>query len=511
MNHLIWLAVISMAMLVAAAVLRASRRLDSERSKVRLRRTVLLFIPYVAVGTLATFGDSLGDGMWLSVTRIAADFLAVLLAINLAALGLFDVGLKLVRLRAPDILHDLMVGATYMVALVWLMHRSGVNLASIVATSAVATAVIGLSLQSTLGSIIGGLALQVDDSLSEGNWIELENKTQGQIKQIRWRHTVIETRDWDTLIVPNNQLLNQTIKVLGKRDGRAVPHRMWVHFYVDFRTPPQDVIRAVDAALQSAPIVGMAADPAPNTVCLDLAREPGQSSAHFGTRYWLTDLARDDPTSSAVRQRIYAALKRAQIPLAIPAATLFVAEENAARVERKKSEHLTRIRTELARVDLFRGLSEDELTDLARSIVVAPFAAGELVTRQDARAHWLYVLVQGEAEVRVATAEGETKRVGSLRAPDFFGEMALMTGARREATVVAVTDIECLRVDRSAFAQLLERRPELAQEVAGVLAERRVALGAARDHLDTNSRRTRVEGEKNRILNLVRDFFGLKD
>jgi len=55
--------------------------------------------------------------------------------------------------------------------------------------------VIGLSLQSTLGNVIGGLAFQIDDSINEGDWIELENKQQGQVKQVRWRHTVIETRD----------------------------------------------------------------------------------------------------------------------------------------------------------------------------------------------------------------------------------------------------------------------------------------------------------------------------
>ena len=56
------------------------------------------------------------------------------------------------------------------------------------------TAVIGLSLQATLGNVVGGLALQVDDSIEEGDWIELENKQQGQVKQIRWRHTATASR-----------------------------------------------------------------------------------------------------------------------------------------------------------------------------------------------------------------------------------------------------------------------------------------------------------------------------
>jgi small-conductance mechanosensitive channel/CRP-like cAMP-binding protein len=508
MNHVTWLMVIAVGLIIVAALLRLTQ--NGAARRLRLRRTALLFVPYSLLGLLAIFGERIGSGLWLSVVNIAADFLAILLGINLAAALLFDVALKALRLRAPEILHDLLVGATYVVALVWLMHRSGVNLASIVATSAVATAVIGLSLQSTLGSIIGGLALQVDDSLGEGDWIELENKTQGQVKKVRWRHTVLETRDWDTLLVPNSQLLNQTIKVLGKRDGQPLQRRMWVHFNVDYRTAPREVIRVVDQAL-SAPVTGVAKEPAPSTICLDLAQEHNQSSARYATRYWLTDIARDDPTSSAVRERIHAALRRAQIPLAIPAAALFVSNEDGARLERKQRQASVRVREGLMSIELFRGLAESEIDALGKSVKVAPFAAGELVTRQDAKANWLYVLTQGQVEIRVNTPDGDTKRVHMLSAPDFFGEMALVTGGRREASVVALTDIECLRVDRAAFGSLLERRPELAQEVAEILAERRVALEAARENLDAESRNLRVQGERHRILSAVQEFFGLRD
>src|SRR5688500_7844495 len=98
------------------------------------------------------------------------------MVVNLAALVLFDLLLRLSRWDYPDILHDLVVGAAYVVAIGWLMHRVGVNVTSIVATSAVVTAVVGLSLQATLGNIVGGVALQVDESIDEGDWIELENK-----------------------------------------------------------------------------------------------------------------------------------------------------------------------------------------------------------------------------------------------------------------------------------------------------------------------------------------------
>jgi small-conductance mechanosensitive channel/CRP-like cAMP-binding protein len=484
-------------------------RLVKSAPRERLRRSVILFGLYAAVaGVTFALGDSGGKSL-VAGLRIAGKLLELLLLINLVALLVFDLTFRAFRVRYADILHDLAVGAAYVFALFWLMADSGVNLTSIVATSAVVTAVIGLSLQSTLGNVIGGLALQVDDSIRDGDWVELENKMQGQVKKVRWRHTVIDTRDHDTLIVPNSQLLSQTIKILGRRDGMTSHHRMWVYFNVDHRFSPGEVIRVVNQALQAAPIEGVASEPPAHTVCVDLARDGRDSYFYYAARYFLLDLARDDPTNSAVRERIYAALRRAGIPFALPAATRFVANEDSERRERKRAEQRQAQRQALRGVELFAQLSSEELERLADTATLVPFAPGEIVTRQGAQAHWLYVLVEGEVDVRVATPDGGARLVTTLHAPSFFGEMALMTGAPREATVVARGDVSCLRVDKGDFQALVARRPEIAQEVSALLAERRVGLLSVREGLDDEAKSRRVESEKSRLLSSIRGFFGL--
>ncbi|HET9956001.1 MAG TPA: mechanosensitive ion channel family protein [Polyangiaceae bacterium] len=476
----------------------------------RLRRSVILYGAYASLlsvsWVLTHFKASNG---WSGALLAAAALVELFLIINLAALTLFDFLAGWVRVKLSDILHDLAVGVAYLVAIVWSMHSWGVNLTGIVATSAVATAVIGLSLQSTLGNVIGGLALQLDDSIKEGDWVELENKTQGRVQSVRWRHTVLETRDHDTLIVPNSMLLNQTIKVLGKRAGEPLVHRMWVYFNVDHRFAPGAVIRVVDEALRAASIENVAEVPAPQTICYDLAREHRDSYCYYAVRYFLTDLARDDPTSSEVRERIYAALRRAGMPLALPAATLFLSHEDQ-KSERRLNKVKAEIHAALRGVDLFSKLSEEELDILAESAKHMPFVRGEIITRQGAKAHFLYVLVKGEVEVRVS-AEDEDRRVAVVVAPGFFGEMALMTGAPREATVVSLTDVECLRVDKDDFRAVLARRPEIAQEISTLLAQRRVELSAVRDNLDADAKRRRMQTERGRILAAIRDFFALEE
>ncbi|MFZ5894931.1 MAG: cyclic nucleotide-binding domain-containing protein [Myxococcota bacterium] len=477
----------------------------------RLRRSTILYAFYLALLASSWASRRFGDNEALaSVLNSARELCELFLIVNLGALLLFDVLLWFTRIDISDILHDLTVGAAYMVVVGWSIHRWGVNLTSIVATSAVVTAVIGLSLQSTLGNVIGGLALQLDDSIHDGDWVELENKMQGQVKKVRWRHTVIETRDHDTLIVPNNQLLTQTIKILGKREGAPLQHRMWVYFNVDHRFVPGDVIRLVEEALQSAPIAGVAKEPKPQVICFDLAREHRDSYCYYAARYHLTDIARDDPTNSAVRERIYAALRRAQIPLALPAAALFLSHEDA-KSEKRQQKLQSSIVSALRGVDLFSRLEAEELARLAESAKITPFVRGEVATRQGATAHWLYVLSKGEVEVRIAGDDGSERRVAVLKAPAFFGEMALMTGAPREATVVALNDVECLRVDKDDFREVIAARPELAKEISEVLAKRRVELEAARDNLDHEAKLRRTESERSRILGAVREFFALHD
>ncbi|MES1178633.1 MAG: mechanosensitive ion channel family protein [Myxococcales bacterium] len=495
---------------LAVVVVAGFLRLAPLAPRHRLRRSVILLGFYAAVLVLQTALHWVHAPEVVAAVQVAAELVQLLIVINLVAIALFDLTLRACRIGYPDILHDVVVGAAYVAAFGFLMHRAGVNVTSIVATSAVVTAVIGLSLQATLGNVVGGISLQLDDSLNEGDWIELENKTQGQIKKIRWRHTVIETRDWDTLIVPNGQLMTQALKVLGKRNGQPLQHRMWVYFNVDFRYAPAEVMRAVNDALQAAPIPGAALEPKPHCICYDLARDTRDSYCYYAVRYWLTDIARDDPTSSLVRERIYAALKRAQIPLAIPAKTVFVSPDDLEHRNRKRARELDARISALAAIELFETLSDDERRILASSARLAPFSAREVITRQGAAAHWLYVLLKGTALVRVASSGGEERQVAILESPSFFGEMALMTGQPREATVIAETDVECLRVDRKDLERIIKDRPEIASEISGVLAARRVELLAVREGLDSDQKRERLDNEHSRILNAIQSFFALK-
>src|SRR6185437_4422255 len=213
------------------------------------------------------------------------------------------------------------------------------------------------------------------------------------------------------------------------------------------------VIDAVNTGLQNAPIEGVAAEPKPHAICMDFAKDGRDSFAYYAVRYWLTDLARDDPTSSRVRERIFTALKREGIPLAMPAAHVWVEQDAENRARRQKVEDERR-QAALDGVEFLRSLTEEERRYCAGRLLYSLFAPGETITKQGAVAHWLYIIVSGIAEVRIRI-EGMDRAVAKIQAPGFVGEMGLMTGEPRTATVVALTEVECYRLDKEAFNKIM--------------------------------------------------------
>ncbi|HTM07954.1 MAG TPA: mechanosensitive ion channel family protein [Verrucomicrobiae bacterium] len=478
--------------------------IPSERTRVR---TALLFFVFSIVGLIAAamlLSAGAGpDHFGYRTIRWAALLLCGIAIVNLASVVLFDILLKALLLQPPRILRDLLLAIAYIAIALVLLSRNGFDLTGIVATSAVITAVIGFSLADTLGNIMGGMALQMEHTIEVGDWINVDGM-EGRVKEIRWRQTSIETRNWDTIVIPNSVLMKTRVSLLGHREGAPRQQRRWVYFNVDFRFAPTAVVSAVEAALRAEPIPNVASEPEPHCILTDFK----DSYATYAARYWATDLAATDPTDSVVRTRIYAALRRAGIPPSIPAQSIFLTEQNESRRERKESAEVEHRLRALEDVELFRKLTPEERRELAARLTVAPFVPGEALTKQGAVAHWLYIIVQGSAEVHISM-NGRSEKVATLKAGDFFGEMALMTGEPRRATVVAASDIVCYRLDKAAFQQTLARRPEIAEDISHVLARRRVELEAVREGLNEEALRRRADHAQGALLDKIREFFGL--
>lgn len=425
---------------------------------------------------------------------------AGLVLVRLATMFLFRVALAAARVSPPRIVGDLATAAGYLVwGFAWL-RLAGVDLASLLTGSAIVTAAIALSMQDTLGNVLGGVLLQLDRSIREGDWLRVDDFA-GRVAQVRWRHTTLETPNGERVVLPNAWLLKNRFTVAGGTGAGAALRRS-VRLPVDLSAAPGDVCRVLADTVANAEIDYVAPAPAPDVVVVDLAAR----YAVYAVRYWLRDPWHADATDGAVRVHALAALARNGMKLGAPYEEQFnIRDDEHQRMALAAADRERRLRA-LAQVDIFAPLSQAEREALAAHLRYAPFVAGDVMTRQGAVAHWLYLVISGEADVWVE-APGGRRRVGALRGGDIFGEMGMLTGAPRTATVIARTDATCYRLDKAGFQAVLQARPDLAEAVSRVLAGRRAQLedgAAAARSLEGSMRQAD-------LLDRVRRFFGLED
>jgi small-conductance mechanosensitive channel/CRP-like cAMP-binding protein len=463
-----------------------------------LAQAINLLVAYASAALHAGYTNVAVHGWIADIIYLAT----TAIVIRLAGILLFRALLPWLRITPAQIVEDLLVAA---VVLLWIgmwLRTAGLNLSSVVTTSAVLTGIIAFSMQDTLGNILGGLFLQLDRSLRIGDWVRIDDVS-GRVTDIRWRYTAIETRGRETVIVPNSSLMRSRFTVMGSRHDPSMHWRRSISFSLTADNDFNGIEAVLVQAVVNADIAHIATDLAPTCVLMELLPAGGV----YALRYWLTDPRYDDMTDSAVRLHCQAALRRAGVRVAMPSAEHYVIKENETYRSAREAAELQRRLAVLRQTDIFRILAESELTELAKHLTHAPFVEGDVITRQGAVAHWLYLIAKGQADVWIAGSKGARALVATLSDGQVFGEMGMMTGEPRRATVIAKTAVDCYRLDKAGFSLILSARPDLAAEMSRVLVEREAEL--VRQKVIVNQ----PEPEKRQadILASIREFFALDD
>lgn len=480
---------------VTLALLVTARALLPATDRPRVRLAILFVVLYLAL--LFVKAGLLEAGL---VGGYGTAHLFGLVALSwgvIGAFGLFTFDIVGRRFRLPRILRDLTVTLASLVTMVLLLSRSGVNFLSIITTSAVLTAVIGLALQDTLGNLLSGVAMQLESAIGIGDWIRVDERPIGKVQEIRWRSTVIRTKNDDLVVIPNGLLAKGIVTIFNK-DG--LENRRWVYFNVHLRHPPNLVQKIVKEALVGTPNVSITTPPD----CITWRYH--ESWLEYAVRYRLVDYLPDDSTDSEVRKRIWYALHRENIEMPYPGFNVFTTELSSARAQHKADAERARRLELLGAIALLAPLDEGERLRLAEGLRHVIFGVGETILRAGDPGDSLYVLCRGRVAVRIGV-NGLEKEVATLGEGECFGEMSLMTGEPRRATVVAATDAECYVIDRGLFQQILQRNAALAEEIGKLLSEREMRNKIDREGLSAES--ARVQADHQALLSRIRSFFGL--
>ena len=468
-----------------------------DRRKLLVQNTVLAVL-VMASGTLGWWLPQLKLHDGASWFTAIAELLMGVLMIRLSGLTLFRAVLPRFGVTPPRIVEDVVMVLLYCGWGLVRLRATGIDPASLFTTSAIITAIIAFSMQDTLGNILGGIALQLDNSVQIGDWIKVDT-TRGKVIEVHWRHTAVLTNDGNVVVIPNSILVKSKVDVFSSPTRRNF--RRWVYFPVQFSIPPQSVLPVIEKTIREAEIPYVAQHPSPQCVVMDYK----DGVALYALRYWLTDPRHDDSTDSIIRVHIHSALLRNNMQLARPYVDAHLTADSAERQTAIHEQEIQQRLQLLTGVEAFSSLNTAELRELAESLHDAPFIKGDVMTRQGAVAHWLYFLVQGEADVWLEVGNQPRRLLNTLQVGSVFGEMGLLTGEPRRTTVTARTDALCYRLDKIGFQKIIQARPEIAEECARTIAERERQIALA------HAEKTSVNSQEHEahILASIKHFFGL--
>jgi small-conductance mechanosensitive channel/CRP-like cAMP-binding protein len=476
---------IALALFICAAALWK----PLPRSQARLRAA----IGFLCLWVILWAGTSAASWWYLDlqVARQVAIALIELAAVQVIAAAIFDLVVE--KARVPRFICEMAVVACYVAIVVKLFYSLGVNVTGIFATSAVATAVIGLSLQDMLGNIASGIALEFESDIRIGDFIKCGDSS-GWVKHVRLRHTAIETADGDTVMLPNSFMTRSPVVVLARARRQFVP------FTMPYARNPQDLIDAVTSALRASPIPDVAVDPPP--FCLVLEMAPGH--IRYAAVVWVLKPGQEVLAISAVLNRIYFSLQRAGIPAAEITHLLELKAGTDGRGATKNPVDILR------RTPIFRLLDDPGLFELGARMHHLSFGPGELILRQGDEGDSMYFVVSGEVAINYVGSDGSEVQVAVTSAGDFFGEASLLTGEIRNANAVALTRVDCYELDKAGLEGILGQRAELAEDMSVVLAHRQTELAISREKLDLEAARLREAESQTQFLVRIRRFFGLQ-
>ena len=405
---------------------------------------------------------------------------------------------KQLRRDVPKLLRDTMKLVIIALSVGFILIRIyHVNATAVGGGAAVVTLVLGLAMQNVLGDLLSGVVLQFERPFSKGEWIRVGD-VEGEVVEVNWRATRLNTRQNLGVVIPNSVIAKAEIHNLDMHTPSIAIDR-FVH--AEYKEPPNRVKGAImEGILQCADVVRQ---PVPQV----LTHEYGDSAIIYRMRFWVRDFAKIPRTSDEVLTNIWYVFKRYNLTIPWPIKNVYNREEEELTVE----EQVDSITDLLRQVDIFAPLRHNQVEMLAHGLAPKYFGRGEILVKQGDEGNSFFVIEGGRVEILVIPEGSSTEASVAVLGPrNFFGEMSLLAGDRRNATVKAIEDVRVVIIDKDAFGGIIRENPEVAAEMASIYYQRTQELTEAKEKIVEGDEKS-LAGERGEValLKRIQRFFGL--
>lgn len=374
------------------------------------------------------------------------------------------------------------------IGFVIVLQTAGVNLSSLTLFAGVLGIGLGFGLQNLASNFISGITLLIEQPIRVGDFIEID-KLLGTVETISIRSTTVRTLDGVFVIVPNIRFVENNIINWSYRDPRC---RLHIPIGVAYGSDTLIVTEALlDAARKDPKVL---TDPAPRVWFKGF----DDSAMQFELLVWTNEPTESEPIKSALYFALDRELHQRGIEIPFPQQDLNIRniEQLAHLFQRReviesghgkylegdaignrkpapKAPNNLTLRDMLRRISYFEQCNDDELLQLIEYGYRQLFPAEQVVCEEGTPGESFYIILNGSVEIFSKRVE---QYIATLNEGEFFGEMSLLMGIPRSATVRTLQDTILFVIERNDLQTLLEDHRGLADQIAHKLMERQQTL-----------------------------------
>ncbi|MBF0450698.1 MAG: ABC transporter substrate-binding protein [Candidatus Magnetomorum sp.] len=450
-------------------------------------------------GVLLEWFASKKNPRYMEMIKLAFDVLWWIIPaylLNLAIKRFIWIPLEIKSNRSvPKILQNFLAFIFYLLAFFGIVaYVFDQKLTSLLATSGMVAMIIGLAIQVNIANIFSGIAINLEHPFRINDWVKIGEDFRGKVVDITWRTIKLRTMDGSLLSLPNSIASESPIHNYNH------PNRFFwnrVEVFVDPKHNPEHIKKILMNALLSVNGIVKAKDP---SIRFGL----NEWAAVYTLFYCLDDYDMKYYYRSTVFEQAWIHLFRSGIRPAVSRQELYLFE---GREDRNADEAKLPISL-IKEIDLFQHLSEDAKLDLSQRMHLHHFQSNDIVFKQGDMGNSLFVIREGVVGVWIKMGNGEAIEVARLGAGSFFGEMALLTGEPRTASIITKTESFIYEITKKDFAPIIESFPETAQRLSHELTQR----SSNRELLEDEYRTSQLNKDdlNTQFLNRIMNFFGVK-
>lgn len=372
-----------------------------------------------------------------------------------------------------------------------LQQQSNIDLVGLITTSAVLTAVLGLAAQEPLKDLIGGVSLQLEQVISEGDWVEIDNQV-GQVTSISWRGTELRTKNGSRVILPHATVSTKNICNYSSFGS----HRNTMSIELSNRVSPHSIKNVMERIAINHPLVLHKPKPLARISRFET------NSIIYEWHVWHLNYNDRFKARGELQEQLWYALNRDTSSAAFPVQYVELQPKPHASQHPKgpgTDQHNQRVQL-LRNNALFSHLTDDQLLRIIHQSPIQAWGTGETIVTENECGESLFLLDKGRVLISKKTSGEESVDITELKPGDIFGEMTLFTGEPRSASARCLSQVEVIEINRTTLATLMAEDPSLLQKMGQLISARKATLESLQE------KQSQAQGTRDTIDHMQRLF-----